>query len=67
MTTQPQTPEQAKCEWCGADYDPTTRPPTPPHPEPASKDITTAEPTTHCEWCGAEYPHPGVTRPLSPP
>lgn len=58
MTTQPQLPGQAKCEWCGADYDPASKPPTPKHPDPPPRDITDIEPTTRCEWCGAEYPMP---------
>jgi hypothetical protein len=62
MTTRPQPAEPTHCEWCGADYDPATRPPgrTPPAPPPAPAPAPAdAEPATHCEWCGAEYPTPG--------
>lgn len=53
--------EQTHCEWCGADYDPATRPPQrPPHARPPRGEAAGAEPATHCEWCGAEYPVPGT-------
>ena len=50
--------EQTKCEWCGADYDPSTRPPERPRERSNPTRVAGGEPITHCEWCGAEYPTP---------
>jgi len=49
---------QTKCEWCGADYDPASRPVASAHATPEPTPAAGVEPATHCEWCGAEYPVP---------
>jgi arsenate reductase (thioredoxin) len=49
----------ARCEWCGAEYDPTSaETPQHHHPSPSTAAAAPDEPLTHCEWCGAEYPVP---------
>jgi len=50
---------QTHCEWCGAEFDPDTSPPSPRTKAAAPPTVTQGEPATHCEWCGAEYPVPG--------
>ena len=50
---------ETHCEWCGAEFDLTTPPPTPRTPANKPAETTAGEPVTHCEWCGAEYPVPG--------
>ncbi|MGE0027647.1 MAG: hypothetical protein AB7O78_00110 [Thermoleophilia bacterium] len=57
MTTDPPD-QQTKCEWCGADYDPASRPAEHPHGPARTVRAAADEPATHCEWCGAEYPVP---------
>lgn len=49
--------EPTRCEWCGADFDPSARPPDA-VARPTSAPVADGEPLTHCEWCGAEYPTP---------
>ncbi|HTI32604.1 MAG TPA: hypothetical protein VL422_02940 [Miltoncostaea sp.] len=58
----PDPPDEATtCEWCGAEYDPASRPAEPPHATARPPAATGDEPATHCEWCGAEYPDPDAS------
>ena len=52
-------PPSTHCEWCGADFEPDTAPPTPRSAAKTVPDAASGAPATHCEWCGAEYPVPG--------
>ncbi len=63
MTTDPvDPPVGTHCEWCGAEFEPGSAPPTPTTPAAKPAPLPGGEPVTHCEWCGAEYPVPGNDR-----
>jgi hypothetical protein len=55
-------PTGTHCEWCGAEFEAGSSPPTPRTPAAIPAPAPEGEPVTHCEWCGAEYPVPGADR-----